>query len=142
MPPTSDPPGPKSTWFGFAGLPDRDNPLAWKRKVAEGRLGARELLTTLTDEEVGRYMAVAEDQVRLEERHTAVKIASAIAGLVLLSLVILTGLRSGFHGQVLAGLGIGLAMVYWPWRVMKCRELWLKHFAAAKAEQERRAQMG
>ena len=141
MPPTNDERGGKSR-LGVAGLPDRDNPLAWKRKVAEGRLGAKELLTTLTDEEVGRYMAVAQDQVKIEERYTPVKIASALAGVAVLCMVFLTGFRSGFHGPVLAGLGLGLAMVYWPWRAMKCRELWLKHFAAAKAEIERRAQMG
>ena len=138
MPPTSDPPGPKSTWFGFAGLPDRDNPFAWKRAVEQGRQGARELLCELTDEEVGRYMALATDQIGIEERHGGVKIASAIAGAALLALAVVTGVRAGFGGAPTVGLGIGLAMVYWPWRVMKCRQLWRTHFEAAKAEQVRR----
>ena len=116
--------------------------MAWKKKVAEGRLGARELLTTLTDEEVGRYMAVAQDQVRIEERYTAVKVASGFGGAGMVGAALVWGMRSSFGWPVLAGLGLGLGMVYWPWRAMKCRELWLKHFAAAKAEIERRAQMG
>ncbi len=49
-------------------LPDRDNPLAWKAKTREGKRGARDLLLALTDEEVTRYMGVALDQIRLEER--------------------------------------------------------------------------
>ena len=143
MPPISDENQPErgAGRTGPAGFPERDNPFAWKRKVAEGRLGARDLLVTLTDEEIGRYMGVAQDQVRIEGRHRAVKIASAVAGCVLLVMVAASGFTTGFDGRVLAGLGLGAGMVYWPWRAMKCRELWLKHFNAAKAEQERRRQM-
>ena len=141
MLPTSDPPGLKSPRPGLAGLPDRDNPFAWKRAVAEGRLGARELLVTLTDEEIGRYMGVAQDQVRIEGRHRVLKIASAIGGAVLLIFVCVNGFSTGFSGRIAAGLGLGVGMVYWPWRAMKCRELWLKHFDAARAELDRRRQM-
>jgi hypothetical protein len=122
-----------------AGLPDRDNPLAWKRATREGKLGARDLLTTLTDDEVARYLSVVEDQIKLEERGAWLKIASAIAGAALLGFLTWYGLDAGFGGWVIAGLGLGLVMEYWPWRVMKCRQLWQTHFKAARDEQARRA---
>ena len=122
----------------LAGLPDRDNPLAWKRATKQGVLGARDLLTSLTDDEVSRYMLVAQDQIKLEERWAALKVACACAGAALVAILIWRGLGNGFGTWAIAGLGLGLLMGYWPWRVMKCRQLWQKHFEAAKAEQARR----
>ena len=125
--------------LGLTGaLPDQDNPLAWKRKAREGKLGARDLLASLTDEEIARYMSVAQDQVRIEERFAPLKIMSAIGGAALVIAALVYAIRTSFSGWDIAGLGLGFALVYWPWRVLKCRTLWLKHFEAARAEQARR----
>jgi hypothetical protein len=137
MPPTSEPPT-NGGQLGFAGLPDRDNPLAWKRKTEAGRQGARLLLAELTDEEVARYMSVASDQMRIEERHRAVKIFSALMGGALVVGCLWYGLAKRFEPWDIAGLGLGVAMGYWPWRVVRCRQLWQQHFDAAQAEQVRR----
>ena len=136
MPPTSDQASRKP--LSFAGLPDRDNPLAWKRKTREGKRGARELLSALTDEEVARYMTVALDQVHLEERLWALKVMCAVAGAAIVGVLAMLGFATQFTGWAIAGLLLGLTMVYWPWRVLRCRQLWQKHFEAAQAEQFRR----
>jgi len=128
---------PGGTW-----LPARDNPFAWKHLVAQGKLGARELLTTLSDDELHRYMAVARDQIGIEERRRGLKIASAISGVAIVAAAIGWGASQGFTKATFAGLGLGLVFCYWPWRVLKCRALWLKHFEAAKAEDERRRAPG
>lgn len=120
------------------GLPDRDNPLAWRRLQRDGAAGARALLATLTDEEVRRYMAVAQDQVAIEERFSGLKIASAATSGALTGWCLLEGLIGGFRGWVVAGLGLGLVMGYWPWRVYQCRRMWLKHREAARSELVRR----
>jgi hypothetical protein len=138
MPPISEPARARSSHLGLTGLPDRDNPLAWKRKTLEGKRGARDLLTTLTDEEVTRYMSVAQDQVRLEERLALVKVLSAIGAIVLGVLVAWHVVTSGLARLDVAGLGLAAVMGYWPWRVFKCRQLWLKHLEAARAELARR----
>ena len=115
-------------------LADRDNPLAWKRATKIGKLRAHELLASLTEDEVARYMQVATDQIRREERWWALKIASALTALVLWALLVRQGFAAGFGKWVIAGLGLALAMGYWPWRVMKCRQLWQRHYDAAHAE--------
>jgi hypothetical protein len=125
--------------LGLAGLPDRDNPFAWKQKTREGTRGARDLLADLTDEEVARYMSVALDQVRLENAQPVLKIGVAIAGCAAVAAALWIGFSQRFSGWDIAGLGLGLAMVYWPWRVLLCRRLWQKHYDAAKAEQVRRS---
>ena len=137
MPPTSNKRKADGV-LGFGGLPDRDNPLAWKQKTREGKLGARELLNDLSDDEIARYMAISTDQVVLEEKHTALKIMCAVSGVGLLGVFLRHAVQTRFSGLDIAGLGLGLVMVYWPWRVFKCRQLWLKHFEAAHAEQARR----
>ena len=137
MPPTSDN-GSSTRRLSLAALPDRDNPLAWKRKTAEGKAGARQLLVDLTDEEVARYMGVAQDQVRLEERLAAIKMVCAASGAALLSVCLWHGLWDGFHRPEIAGLLLGLMMVYWPWRVFKCRQLWQSHLHATRVELARR----
>ena len=137
MPPISEP-GASLRPLKFAGLPDRDNPLAWKRKTAEGKAGARDLLTSLTDEEVARYMGVAKDQVQIEERRVVLKVLSAVFGLALAGFAVWHGAQAPIGKWDIAGLGLGLAMVYWPWRVFKCRQLWLKHYDSARAELARR----
>jgi hypothetical protein len=124
-----------------AGLPDRDNPFAWKRASQVGKQGAHALLAELTDEEVARYMSIAEDQVRLEARHVWPKVGSAVLGAVVVGLALWTGFAWGFSLITISGLGLGMAMGYWPWRVLKCRQLWQKHVAAAHAEQVRRASL-
>ena len=124
--------------LGLAGLPDRDNPFAWKQKTREGKRGARELLVDLSDDEVARYMAIASDQVQLEERLAAVKVLCAVCGIAVCAAVLFMGLTTRFSGLVFTGLGLGLAMVYWPWRVFRCRQLWQMHYDAARAEQVRR----
>lgn len=125
--------------MNFAGLPDRDNPLAWKRATKEGTLGAHALLRVLSDEEVQRYIGIVQDQINLEERWARLRVGSAVIGAGLIAFLIWRGLETGFGGWVIAGLGLGLAMEYWPWRVFKCRQLWQKHFLAARDEQARRA---
>ena len=122
-----------------ASLPDRDNPLAWKRATKVGKLGALDLLKSLTDEEVSRYVDVARDQIRLEERWLSMKIACAICGAGLVAFFLWRGFDTGFGQWTVAGLGLGLVMGYWPWRVWKCRQLWQIHFNAALAEQARRS---
>ena len=122
-----------------ASLPDRDNPLAWKRATKVGKLGALDLLKSLTDEEVSRYADVACDQIRLEERWATLKFACAICGAGLVAVLLWRGFDAGFGRWAVAGLGLGLAMGYWPWRVWKCRQLWQIHFNAALAEQARRS---
>jgi hypothetical protein len=142
MPPISDeaPAGGKPIdRLGFAGLPDRDNPFAWKQKTREGKLGARDLLTVLTDDEVARYATVVQDQVSMEERYAAIKIASAVCGLGLAAAAIWHGIGAGISKLDAAGLGLAALMVYWPWRVLTCRALWIKHLKAAKAELARRS---
>ena len=121
-----------------AEFPDFDNPLAWRRATREGAQGALALLGLLTDEEVRRYMAVARDQIRSEERLAGLKVASAIVGLVVVSWFAGAGVRIGFTGWMIAGLGLGSAMVYWPWRELKCKQLWQKHFDAARDELTKR----
>lgn len=120
------------------GFPDRDNPLAWKRATEAGTRGAKELLRSLTDEEVVRYMSVARDQIAIEDRRKGLKVASAIGGLAVMTWFGLQGIWVGYRGWVLAGMALGFAMVYWPWRVLKCKQLWQKHFDAAREEQVRR----
>jgi hypothetical protein len=137
MPPTSDK-APRRSTLGLTGLPDRDNPLAWKRKTREGRRGAHDLLTALTDEEVARYITLAHDQMRLEERLMALKALSAVCGAGLIGAIAWHGSRVGLGSWHIAGLGLGVAMGYWPWRVLKCRQMWKKHFEAARAEQLKR----
>jgi len=123
---------------GASLLPDRDNPFAWKQMVAQGKQGALELLANLTDDEVRRYMAVARDQIALEERHWWLKLAAGAVGAALVVFAVSLMLQAGMTKGLFAGLGLGLAFCYWPWRAHKSRELWLKHYDAAKAEDERR----
>lgn len=126
---------------GASLLPDRDNPFAWKHLVAQGKRGALELLATLTDDEVKTYMAVAKDQAGLEERNWGLKVASGVVGVCLTGAALLSGIRHGFSATALAGLGLGLGFCYWPWRVVKCRDLWMRHYEAARAEDERRRKL-
>jgi hypothetical protein len=119
-------------------MPERDNPFAWRAKSKEGRAGAVLLLESLTDDEVARYMGVARDQVKLEERHWVVKAGSAVIAVLLAVVLAWQALRLGFTRWHFGGLGLAFAMGYWPWRVFACRRLWLKHFDAAKAELARR----
>ena len=121
-----------------AEFPDFDNPLAWRRATREGAQGALALLGSLTDEEVRRYMAVARDQIRNEERLAGLKIASAIGGVLIAGWFIWQGMATGFGKSVIAGVGLGMVMGYWPWRVLKCKVLWQKHFDAARAELTKR----
>ncbi len=121
-----------------AEFPDFDNPLAWRRATREGAQGALKLLSSLSDEEVARYMDVARDQIRNEEQLSGLKIASAIGGAVVVAWFVWQGLTTGFGKWVIAGLGLGLAMGYWPWRVSKCKALWQNHFDAARAELAKR----
>jgi hypothetical protein len=138
MPPTSEPASGQPLLHGSLSLsavmPDRDNPLAWKRATQAGAAGARDLLKILTDEEVARYMGVARDQVALEEQGAAIKIGSALLGIGLLVFVGWHITQVGFGRWDIAGLGLAVAMGYWPWRVFKCRRLWLTHFDAARDE--------
>lgn len=120
------------------GFPDRDNPLAWKRATQIGTRGAKELLRSLTDEEVVRYMAVAKDQIAIEDRRKALKVASAIGGVAVVAYACWRGISNGFAGPLIWTIALGLAMIYWPWRVLKCKQLWQKHFDAAREEQVRR----
>jgi hypothetical protein len=143
MPPTSERAKPALGLTGsytgaLAGLPDRDNPLAWKRATREGSRGARELLKVLTDDELARYQSIASDQVHLEERLAALKVASAIVGAGVLILVGWHASAAGFGRWDIVGLCAGLAMGYWPWRVLKCRRMWQTHLDAARDEQTRR----
>ncbi len=126
---------------GASLLPDRDNPFAWKQMVAQGKRGALELLGTLSDDEVRTYMAVAKDQIGLEERYWALKMASGVLGLGVIGAGVLKVARHGFSATALAGLGLGLVFCYWPWRVVKSRELWKRHYDAARAEDERRRRL-
>jgi hypothetical protein len=119
-------------------LPDRDNPLAWKRATRHGKLGALALLHELADDEVSRYMAVARDQVKQEEQWAAMKIACGLCGVLLVGFELWQGMSGGFKNWIIAGLGLGLLMGYWPWRVLRCRQLWQTHLNAARAEQVRR----
>ena len=121
-----------------AEFPDFDNPLAWRRATREGALGALGLLESLTDEQVARYMAVARDQIQIEERLAGLKIASAIAGILLTGWFVWQGITTGFGNWVIAGLAAGFAMGYWPWRVLRCRQMWQKHLDAARGELTRR----
>ncbi|MEQ1697739.1 MAG: hypothetical protein ABL901_18050 [Hyphomicrobiaceae bacterium] len=121
-----------------AEFPDFDNPLAWRRATLEGAQGALKLLGSLTDEEVRRYMAVARDQIAIEQRLAGLKIAIAIAGVGIVAWFLWQGMATGFSKWVVAGLGLGVGMGYWPWRVLKCKQLWQKHFDAARAELIRR----
>lgn len=119
-------------------IPERDNPFAWRARTKEGRAGAIHLLDSLTDEEVARYIDVARDQMQIEERLAALKVASAIFGVALAGYVVWRGLHQGLSGWDFAGLGLACAMGYWPWRVYTCRRLWWKHMKAATAELARR----
>ena len=123
---------------GWRGLPDRDNPLAWKRATKQGTRGAIALLAELSDDEVARYMAVASDQMKLEERWAAAKLVLGFSGVLLCGFALWQGFATGFGNWTIAGLGLGLLMGYWPWRVLRCRQLWRLHFEAARAEQARR----
>jgi hypothetical protein len=138
MPPISEPASQQPRLHGSlsltAAMPDRDNPLAWKRATQAGAAGARDLLKVLTDDEVARYMGVARDQVALEEQGAAIKIGSAMLGVGLLVFVGWHIVQAGFGRWDIAGLGLAVAMGYWPWRVFKCRRLWLTHFEAARDE--------
>ena len=143
MPPTSDKAKAPTTAhgvLGLAGLPDKDNPFAWKQKTREGTLGAKLLLTDLTDDEIARYMSVALDQVRLENKHAVLKALLALAGLALVAAALRDGFAVRFSGWHIGGLGLGMAMVYRPWRVLQCRRLWQRHHDAAQTEQLRRTQ--
>jgi hypothetical protein len=121
-----------------AALPDLDNPLAWRRATLKGAHGALKLLEQLTDDEVRRYMAVARDQIAIEDRLAGLKIASAIAGVLVAVCFVWQGMTTGFGTWVIAGLGLALALGYWPWRVLRCKQLWQKHFDAARSELLRR----
>lgn len=135
MPPINERPiGP----LKLASLPDRDNPLAWKRASKHGKRGAFALLSELSDDEVARYIAVASDQIKLEERWALLKIACALAGVLLFIVNVWFGIATGFSAWLITGLGLALLMGYWPWRVLRCRQLWQQHFEAARNEQMRR----
>jgi len=120
------------------GFPDRDNPLAWKRATQVGTQGAKDLLLSLTDDEVARYMSVARDQIAIEDRHKGLKIASAVGGIAAIAWFAMQGFSGALRGSTIAGIALGLAMVYWPWRVLQCKQLWQKHFDAAREELTRR----
>ena len=122
----------------WSAVPDHDNPMVWKRATKLGRRRAHELLADLTDDEVVRYAAVARDQMKIEESQAWLKIVSAIGGTGLASYLTWRGVATGFGGWLIVELGLALTMVYWPWRVLKCRQLWHTHFVAARAEQARR----
>ena len=79
-----------------AGFPDLDNPLAWRRATQKGAKGALKLLGTLTDDEVRRYMAIARDQIVIEQRLAGLKIASAIAGALIVAWFGWQGVATGF----------------------------------------------
>jgi hypothetical protein len=124
--------------LSFVGLPDRDNPLAWKRATRAGRLGAVELLGELSDEDLARYQTVACEQAAIEQKHWGLKAASAIGAVVLAASVVWHAATSGLSRWDIAGLGLSGLMGYWPWRAWVCRAMWLLHATRARSEHERR----
>jgi hypothetical protein len=119
-------------------MPDRDNPFAWRAKAKEGRKGAARLLEELTEEEVSRYMDMARDQVRHEERLVGLKLTLAAVAVVIVVYDMAHGLANGITSWHIGGLALAAALGYWPWKVRSYRLLWMKHLAAAKAELARR----
>jgi hypothetical protein len=122
------------------GMPDRDNPFAWRAKTKEGRKGAVRLLEELTPEEITRYMDMARDQVRQEERLAWLKLSLAAAAVALVIYDLADGLQNGITTWHIGVLMLAAALGYWPWKVRSYRRLWMKHLTAAKAELARRQQ--
>lgn len=119
-------------------IPERDNPFAWRAKAKEGRAGAIRLLEALSDEEVARYMEMASDQVRNEERLIWLQLLCSATALGVVIFDMADGLQNGISIWHVSGLLLAAALAYWPWRVRACRRLWLMHVNAAKAELARR----
>lgn len=119
-------------------MPDRDNPFVWRAKTREGRKGAVRLLEELTEDEVNRYMDMALDQVRHEERLAWLKIALAVAAVAIVAYDLVHGWQNGITNWHVAGLLVAAALGYWPWKVRSYRRLWMRHLSAAKAELARR----
>jgi hypothetical protein len=119
-------------------MPEHDNPLAWRAKAKEGRRGAILLLEALTEDEVARYLEMAGDQVRNEERRLWLQLTVGAGAVALLAYDAADGLANGVTSWHVAVLAVALAMAYWPWRARACRRLWMGHVDAAKAELARR----
>ena len=104
-----------------------------------GGEGARALLTELSEEELGQYRRVAQDQVVREERWRWLLAAVAIAGVVIGIWSVGQLWDRGFAGWAFGALGLALAMGYVPYRVSRSRKLWKAHVDAVEAERSRRA---
>ena len=100
--------------------------------------GWGQLLNVLTNEELEQYGQLARDQISGEFRRVWVYF-----GLVVVSLgLVVSGLwmlsHGGFGWIGYFALGIGIVLLYWPYRsIMTCR-LWEGHYQAVRKELERR----
>ena len=97
------------------------------------------LLGVLTEEELDQYAQMAMDQVRHETSRAVLHVAMLIAGLGLVGWAGWTIYRLGEAGwSVYLALATAGVCIYIPWRSVKTRKLWLRHYARVKQELERR----
>ena len=106
-----------------------------KTKNPTGWLG---LLTSLTDEELARYGEIAADQRRQEWRHAWAQVLLGIAAVAGVVWALRTMALNGLSWGPAAGLALGFACAYWPYRQWVVRKLWRRHLVAVEREKARR----
>lgn len=100
--------------------------------------GWLDLLRALTDEELGQYGQLAQDQI---ERETRWNWAQRAGLLLAAGCVAWAGARlwaNGFDSGVGYLLGFAAIACYWPWRSGKTQRLWESHKKAVDDERLRR----
>lgn len=103
-----------------------------------GEGGWPSLLHALTDEELGQYGDLANDQVRREVRWLWAQMLMSIAALGLAGWALSRGLETGFDRSRWLSLLGAAALLYWPYRSARIRRLWKGHERMVKDELARR----
>ncbi len=97
-----------------------------------------QLLNLLTNEELEQYGQLARDQIAGEFGRLGVYVVLVMASLGLLAAAVWMFLEGNFGWTSFLALGIGVILLYWPYRsLMTCR-LWNEHYRAVCGELERR----
>ena len=98
------------------------------------------LLDALTEEELEQYGQLARDQIRGEYARVGVYVGLVAVSIGLTAAAIWMFHEGGYGWFCYFALGLGLVLLYWPYRAVMTCILWDKHYQAVRGELERRAE--
>ena len=96
------------------------------------------MLSSLTDDELGRYGEIARDQRDLEYDRWWAQILCIVAACGTLGLLVRQIWIEGDTRTAIVILVAAIALSIWPYRKAKMRRMWNRHCAAVAREQARR----